>query len=389
MQILSNALPGFRDIRAPAVAGYLWLLVAWMAWQPDLSKRPKDDFAASVYELGEQIGRVGIVIGLSVAAYLVGSVSQVLANALRAAWTFLLSELWLYLPVGIDRVVGTAPAYRAPEEEEIVQLANRAINASAAASPHRSEAVDIDIEGVADRAIVEARAELSFPATVLVGKEPEIFAEVDRLRSEGEFRVAAVPPLIALVLVTVASTGSRWYFAALVPVLALLDQGVRRLRNSRELVADAKARGLVPSLALERFRNWTEAIEAKPDAPPQAPWRPRERQRRRPLTDEEALRIEKLSAPTDQVTHDDIQLFETLSDDAAEALNYAADDELRYAGTDTAVGLTAIHPGIDELLEHGLVHQASDDSLLTLTHRGIALARLSQQRRRKSGSPRQ
>src|SRR3954451_24364847 len=75
MNILANALPGFRDLRGPVVAGYLWLLVLWIAFTPDLDSRPPAGFAADVYDLAQDLGRVPIFAALSVAAYLIGSLS--------------------------------------------------------------------------------------------------------------------------------------------------------------------------------------------------------------------------------------------------------------------------------------------------------------------------
>jgi hypothetical protein len=39
MQILASALPGFRDLRAPLTAGYLWLILLWIWLKPDLASR--------------------------------------------------------------------------------------------------------------------------------------------------------------------------------------------------------------------------------------------------------------------------------------------------------------------------------------------------------------
>src|SRR5688572_18576909 len=82
MNILANALPGFRDLRGPVIAGYLWLLVIWATFTPDLSSRPSGGFAAEAYDLGQDIGRVPALVALSVAAYLIGSLSLELVQAL-------------------------------------------------------------------------------------------------------------------------------------------------------------------------------------------------------------------------------------------------------------------------------------------------------------------
>jgi len=384
MQILANALPGFRDLRAPVVAGYTWLIFAWLLVQPDLSVRPSDDVGGALYDLGQHVGHISVAIGISVAAYFVGSLSQTLSSGLRTAWTRLLQQVWYALPSGLDDAIGIAGSPEPPEAEEISQIAERTNTMLAVAPPEAWREVDIpDVDAVANRAYSEARAELALPATLLVGKEPELFAEVDRLRSEGELRLAVIPPFVGL-LVLLACNASAWYLVALGPVLALLDQGVRRMNSSRQLVADAKARGLVPSQALQRFRSWADAVESKPESPPPPPWRVRMRQTRRVLDDEERWRVEQLSTiPQDDLSRD-LATLNALPTEAREALRRYAEDELRYAGSDTIVGIAFPPSGMEAsraliqvLADDGLIAPRSPDSeLWKLTDHGVVVARL-------------
>ena len=83
-QILANALPGFRDLRGPVIAGYLWLVFAWLLVQPSLDERPGRAIAGSLYDLGQDIGRVGIATAVSLVTYLLGSVSQELSGRFGA-----------------------------------------------------------------------------------------------------------------------------------------------------------------------------------------------------------------------------------------------------------------------------------------------------------------
>src|SRR3989442_9897815 len=86
MQILSSALPGFRDLRGPVIAGYMWLLFAWLCVTPDLDHRPDDQIGGSLYDLAHDVGRVGVAVAVSVAAYLIGSIYQEESDALRRGW---------------------------------------------------------------------------------------------------------------------------------------------------------------------------------------------------------------------------------------------------------------------------------------------------------------
>ena len=375
VHFLANALPGFRDLRAPVVAGYLWLVFAWLTIEPDLGHRPANALAGSIYDLGNHVGPIGVGVGVSVAAYFLGSISQAVSGPLRVAWSALLESLWLNLPSRIDGI-GLFSSLRPPESEEITQLAERASTAVSASGAERDVIEDqvAIVEAVADRAHSEAYAELTLPATVLVGKEPELFAEVDRLRAEGEFRLAAVPPLFALSLLAAVKSGSAWWLTGLLAAVALLDQGVRRLHSSRQLVADAKTRGLVPSEALRRFRVWAEAVELKPEAPPPPPWRPRVRRTRRILDHDEQQRVLELSNPPMDIPDSERRVLADLSPDAANLLRLFGEDELQYAGTEVGIGLGGGLDGADELGQRALIW-SPDGSRWLLTDRGVSVAR--------------
>ena len=68
MQILASALPGFRDLRAPLIAGYLWLMFLWILIKLDIHKRPINGVAAAVYDLVKDAGPIWIGLGVGVAA---------------------------------------------------------------------------------------------------------------------------------------------------------------------------------------------------------------------------------------------------------------------------------------------------------------------------------
>ena len=80
MQILANALPGFRDMRAPLMSGYLWLVFIWLLVEPDLTKRPEDAVLRSIYDLATSAGSVWVGIAAGTFAYLAGSVTQMMTE---------------------------------------------------------------------------------------------------------------------------------------------------------------------------------------------------------------------------------------------------------------------------------------------------------------------
>src|SRR3954447_24050591 len=83
MQILANALPGFRDMRAPLTAGYMWLVFAWLLLRPNLDRRPSSEVAATLFDLGQDAGRIWVAIAVGTVAYLAGSVSLAVSGLLR------------------------------------------------------------------------------------------------------------------------------------------------------------------------------------------------------------------------------------------------------------------------------------------------------------------
>lgn len=271
MQILSNALPGLRDLRGPVVAGYMWLLFGWLLWAPQFDERSASNFRKTFYDLQQDLGDLGTVVALSVCAYLIGAVSQELSNALRVGWASV-----RFIPPTLGGSSTTSPAadYVAALRSQGISQIARDLGETFAGRGDKSEAGDSDalmsaqteLNDRADRAISESRRELSIPATLLVGEQPELFAEVDRLRAEGEFRLAVTPPLLCLIVLLAVKDSWLWLLA-LAAVLLLFVQGIKRDADSRRLIADAMSVEKVPSPSLKGFATWVngdglvEAIE--------------------------------------------------------------------------------------------------------------------------------
>jgi hypothetical protein len=262
VEILANALPGFRNLRAPVIAGYLWLLFIWLLVDPDLDHPPTSGVAGTVWKLGEHVGHVALAIAVSVAAYLVGAVSVRASGALRALWDGFLRALWYLLPRLVAPRVGLPPLIPLHAVSGLRQVVNRARRrtSSIEVAPSALAALEEEYE----RAVAERRRELDLPATLLVGDKPALFAEVDRLRAEGELRLAAVVPLTAL-LIWLNSEESHWWLAGLLGALVLLDQGVRQIHESRQTIEDALEQEVVGSPASRRLTDWVRAWEQDPN----------------------------------------------------------------------------------------------------------------------------
>lgn len=368
----------------------MWLLFAWLLVQPDLDRPPAHGLGSSLFALGDHVGHVGIALGVGVGAYFAGTLSQALSAALKVLWTAVLREAWYRLPRPLGDVFGVAGAPQPPEADEISRVAARTMVAAAGV-----ERDPPDVEAVANRAIAEARAELSLPATVLVGKEPELFAEVDRLRAEGDLRLAAVPPAVALAILAGVKT-SAWFLLGVLPAMLLLDLGVRRLHSSQQLVADAKVRGLVPSQALQRFRAWAETVEADPEASPPPPWQPRGVRAPAVLQVQDVAqrkRIERLSTFTEIGLAENLETLRRLTPRAGHALVQVAHEEMvpdrrllsnRRRSVPTARADARLEwrsdpdeGALEDLSRLGLLaYDATPSNSWRLTDRGIAVASL-------------
>lgn len=247
MNVLVNALPGVRDVRAPVTAGYLWLLAAWLALDPDLNAEPNDGLGHALHSLGDEIGVVGIGVAVSVAAYLIGVVSQEMSVRVlgRVVGRWLDEEKQALRNRIRELFDGAVPAVKAAgltpedESERVAKIGER--------------------RKVASRDVIE---ELELPATLLVGSHEVLFAEVDRLHAEGDFRIAIVPPLVALTIVTAVASDSLAWLVALAPTAVIAWQGTRRRRQSERLIAQAIRSGRVDSPALQKHTEWVADLLA-------------------------------------------------------------------------------------------------------------------------------
>lgn len=128
MNFITQLLPGVRDIRGPLVAGYLWLFSGWLLLADYLPSRNTNvDAYTNVIEVGDSLGRVGIVAAVSVAAYLVGSLLQTipswLSGGFRVIRRFLesqailakLSGVMVFSPLDASAILYKEPVF-SPEK---------------------------------------------------------------------------------------------------------------------------------------------------------------------------------------------------------------------------------------------------------------------------------
>jgi hypothetical protein len=109
--MFATLLPGFRDLRAPLAAGYLWLAAAWVWFAERLPSSPEEasGLLKKAYELAEAAGRPAIGVAVSFAAYLIGAVAteiwtRILGTPVRVT-NQLGSSLWYYAVGVLDKIL--------------------------------------------------------------------------------------------------------------------------------------------------------------------------------------------------------------------------------------------------------------------------------------------
>lgn len=258
MNVLASALPGLREIRGPVIAGYMWLIFGWVVADPNLGARPDGEFLGALYDLAREVGPIGVAAASGVLAYLLGSVSSEVTEAL-------FHRPWVYALLSVS--IGGHFGRYAAGEERIQELKRQGRERIEAMLVEEAEEEDErwfqereqELQRRATDALSRLEEELSTPATLLVADQPELFAEVDRIQAEGKLRIAVIPPTVALIILA-ALQGLPWALLALIPVGVWLHQGVRAEHEAAHLIADAMFVGSVESTAIKEFTGWIEGL---------------------------------------------------------------------------------------------------------------------------------
>ncbi len=226
--MLASLLPGVRDLRAPLAAGYLWLLAVWLGFESRMPAREDlPDSVAAVIDACGGLTPLAAGIAVSFLAYLLGvvvdGVYQILfapaatarghsedrrpSSALRETASIITNP---FSRAGVRSLrpyirEKVADARRAASADSDDGLADVAVGIGvyrfeAPKGPDRGEyaafRAEVDalddsrvFEDVQLRVLSETLSELDLVAKRLIRDQPELYAEYDRLRSEG-----GVPP---------------------------------------------------------------------------------------------------------------------------------------------------------------------------------------------------
>jgi hypothetical protein len=99
-RMLTNLLPGLRDLRAPLSAGYLWLAAGWLYFAPQLPSSVNDaqGVLKDIYRVIQASSPVTVAAGLTFAAYIIGIFfTGLLTGPIRQAVRWL--PVFLFLPL--------------------------------------------------------------------------------------------------------------------------------------------------------------------------------------------------------------------------------------------------------------------------------------------------
>ncbi|MCI4063673.1 hypothetical protein MRQ36_14190 [Micromonospora sp. R77] len=250
MGLLTSLLPGLRDLRAPLASGLLWLgvLVAIFAPHSDRILRDTPEGAAIKELLASGSGTATVPLLVSV-AFLIGSaantLSQLTARLIGSVGLDLLAKLEklslsrfrfkkgaAWLPIRLFANLVTARKSLQPISLTARQLIVDAVqNIFGRSKAPGSVSLIYPIDSVLDS--------LSYSAAHLAVAAPTLYQEYDRLRSESEFRVAVVPPMLTLAILLPLEHSPYIILFTAVGCCVLLAQAVQQVRAANNILANA------------------------------------------------------------------------------------------------------------------------------------------------------
>jgi hypothetical protein len=187
-RMLSSLVPGLRELRAPLTSGYLWLVLAWMAFRDRVPTRAEVDAPAldRLYELQPLITQFGTLAAVSVAAYVVGSLAIDIVGSLgEMVMRKLRPGLWM------------------------TDAGKRLLDDLVVSTPALSR----------DSALRWIQGNREFLKTQLLDLNPALHSEVDRPDAEAAFRWAACAPLTLIFAYLAATVSLGWLAGEVLPLL--------------------------------------------------------------------------------------------------------------------------------------------------------------------------
>jgi hypothetical protein len=234
MGFLANMLPGARAVRAPLSAGVIAVLAIWLAFQP----QDNAELAGHLTPLKDIVGTAGVAVLVGIATYVTGAV---VTTASDAVVQLVIAGGWF------KRLAGwlEAEVARRDPAQTVVKRDGSIADGDLTERYHRLRAGSgrLGFWGSPGRQTRESirvvQQEWRQVHFRLMEEKPELFSEVDRLESEGEFRTAIALPVAGLGIAAAFSGGSVWLGVIGVVAGILLSRGgVAITGHAERAVAD-------------------------------------------------------------------------------------------------------------------------------------------------------
>lgn len=301
--MLAAILPGLRDLRTPLVAGYLYLLLAWLLLRDSVFRSAANsEWGQRLSELSNLLGVSATAAAVSFAAYLVGSVlswrrvghsgEKTFARLLRQV-NQLPSGVYARIPSKVREWLRSRGQSASELDYEtrrwiwdrLQRMLDRGLNAtnlarSRAMAPDFTRALAKSLEHMhldppLDTAEMtkdqqrrqrenDNRVALEYALSGIIAAEFDLLAvrmqiereslwnDYDRLRSEAELRFTLLPPLTLLVVVA-AVMWTPFALLGLVLPVVLLRQGLTDQKAADQKVWQALTTEVIESPTMHEF----------------------------------------------------------------------------------------------------------------------------------------
>jgi hypothetical protein len=277
--MLSNLLPGLRELRAPLAAGYLWLVSWWMIVAPHFLDETKfTGPLRSAVSLVNASNVLGAGIFLSSAAYLIGSLSQgmlkgplvhIISTVARNRLDRFALKKWPFISqrtYASAALLGrewaselTSRMENVPRERMLDKQYARVWYSIYWLSGHANKFTIVPVID-ADQLTKQLIDELDLVETRLIGKQAELYSEIDRLQGEFEFRLAVIPPLLANVIILSIIWTPLWLLGSV--LLAIyLTQAHKRKTEANDILMDSVFLTDEPPPTVQRLQRLVARLE--------------------------------------------------------------------------------------------------------------------------------
>jgi hypothetical protein len=261
--LLTNLLPGLRELRTPLAAGYLLFLAIFVFWHDEITSgvEQKSGLIGELSKLASSAGTGPTLAALTFAAYVVGIAWTQAIGALIGVVVTSRARLSKFLNRRVRRSAGEVvltpdtqegeqkPDQRSSREKysalpigDRLSLIIRTKQSSLRqkyTDRGRDPNKDTILQTILDRtpAPGELKSEFAGVPGRLLGKDPELWSAWDRNRSEAEFRITMAFSTAVLFL-SFSRAGWLWYLAILLSVILWLA-GKQKDHEATELLIGA------------------------------------------------------------------------------------------------------------------------------------------------------